>query len=777
MNETSSHAPRLMPTTIDFTVQRLRALLLLALLLSASAALSSTSAPVYGFTPIRENGSGSGNVVAWDLAAEFDNKVSFTINQAGCADSGSFTGGVDEFTAVVDSFQQWANVRGSNLVIRYEGTSGAGDSNDGRNAIVFDNAGALGAGIFGVTTTYFTSAGVITEADMVLNDSTFAWDTLGYGTTGTVGRAFIENIVTHEAGHFLGLDHSFNASATMYPQAQLGAINGHSLNADDAAGIAAAYPDSPVLAAEFASISGTVLKGGTPVFAAQVILVDAVTHEASAAALTFTDGTFSIPRIPPGEYLVYCTPADKARLGSFYASGDTDVHAMFLGSAGPSTIAQPAVGTHRLQLGAGAVMAGVNFTVVAETTAFEPNDTQGTATSIAYGDLLAARLETPTDVDHYSFTGAVGDIIDVVVHSDQIGSRGGLPKVPTDLELTLLDSGGGTVVAPIIGTPPSDFSPSQFSETGLIRDPRIVAFALPGTDTYTIRIASFGGATSGYYGLRLIRAAADVEPNAAASTLDVAPRSVEAGSGQMFTATVTVRNQHGLILTSDPTLVVRVGFNGVNSLTATETPPSSGIFVASLPAQPTPGEVPLTAEVQRGAAPSVPLLRGVRVTFTNVPVSTTTSVLMAAPGFAIADGVTRIAVRLEPRDANGLLIDDLTLAPTLATTGGTITAVFTHQADGTWLGQITAPTTAQTATVTADVLGPGTIATTQVEFVSIAAGQGGPPAPPPSGGGDNGCMITGGSTNPVLLLLMLALLAMLALMRGLLAAAQAPRGT
>ena len=60
----------------------------------------------------------------------------------------------------------------------------------------------MAAGVFAVTiTTFDTSSGQITDADMELNDRDFTWDTLGPGgTNGVIGRAMIENVVTHEAG-------------------------------------------------------------------------------------------------------------------------------------------------------------------------------------------------------------------------------------------------------------------------------------------------------------------------------------------------------------------------------------------------------------------------------------------------------------------------------------------------------------------------------------------------------------------------------------------------
>lgn len=54
----------------------------------------------------------------------------------------------------------------------------------------------------------------------------------------------IQNVVTHEAGHFLGMGESENESATMYPNAEMGDINKRYLTNDDRAGFCNIYPAS-----------------------------------------------------------------------------------------------------------------------------------------------------------------------------------------------------------------------------------------------------------------------------------------------------------------------------------------------------------------------------------------------------------------------------------------------------------------------------------------------------------------------------------------------------
>jgi hypothetical protein len=55
-------------------------------------------------------------------------------------------------------------------------------------------------------------------------------------------RRDLQAIVTHEAGHFLGLGHSQDTTATMYARYSPGDLNYRSLTKDDQAGICAIYP-------------------------------------------------------------------------------------------------------------------------------------------------------------------------------------------------------------------------------------------------------------------------------------------------------------------------------------------------------------------------------------------------------------------------------------------------------------------------------------------------------------------------------------------------------
>lgn len=87
------------------------------------------------------------------------------------------------------------------------------------------------------TVTFAVKTGEILDADVELNSfgAHFTVADTGPGTD-------LQSIATHESGHFLGLAHSNDASASMYPQYVSGDRSFRTLSPDDEAGICAAYP-------------------------------------------------------------------------------------------------------------------------------------------------------------------------------------------------------------------------------------------------------------------------------------------------------------------------------------------------------------------------------------------------------------------------------------------------------------------------------------------------------------------------------------------------------
>lgn len=92
---------------------------------------------------------------------------------------------------------------------------------------------------FALTSVWHNSQGVIRDGDMEINDDR---DQGICPDLGSCAFADIGNVVTHEAGHFFGLAHSQDESATMFASAKVGEILKRDLAADDEEGFCAAYP-------------------------------------------------------------------------------------------------------------------------------------------------------------------------------------------------------------------------------------------------------------------------------------------------------------------------------------------------------------------------------------------------------------------------------------------------------------------------------------------------------------------------------------------------------
>ena len=87
------------------------------------------------------------------------------------------------------------------------------------------------------TVTYDNNTGEIFDADIELNQ---AFNEFTTGDTNVVYD--LQSILTHEIGHFFGLDHSPDLNATMTPGYDQGSTQLRTIEADDIAGVCAIYP-------------------------------------------------------------------------------------------------------------------------------------------------------------------------------------------------------------------------------------------------------------------------------------------------------------------------------------------------------------------------------------------------------------------------------------------------------------------------------------------------------------------------------------------------------
>lgn len=199
-------------------------------------------------------------------------------------------------TAMLDrAFNAWASVSNARVGFRADGVAtGLRAAKDGQNVItvaddLFANQRAI------AITTNWDDKGKIVESDVQIDPA-------------MIGRTYnIQQAITHEIGHLLGLDHSGVLTAVMYPYVSRG--NGDvPLDSDDRIGVATIYADGA------ATDRGGVLRGrvsgnGGGIFAAQVVAMND-RGEPVATALTNSAGEFTLTAVPDGTYRLYAEPLD-----------------------------------------------------------------------------------------------------------------------------------------------------------------------------------------------------------------------------------------------------------------------------------------------------------------------------------------------------------------------------------------------------------------------------------------------------------------------------------
>jgi len=174
----------------------------------------------------------------------------FVINEEGSDD---FEQGADgkiseELQQVIRlSFNAWYEVDCAYLEFRYDGltsdrTVGFTRGEDNSNIVMWTEDWPYG----GATTAYAltsvtfdTKTGIIADADIELNGDQFSFTNEDEEAATLVD---VRNTLTHEVGHFIGLDHSPIEDATMYARAPEGELIKRSLHEDDIEGLCDIYP-------------------------------------------------------------------------------------------------------------------------------------------------------------------------------------------------------------------------------------------------------------------------------------------------------------------------------------------------------------------------------------------------------------------------------------------------------------------------------------------------------------------------------------------------------
>jgi YVTN family beta-propeller protein len=219
------------------------------------------------------------------------------------------------------SFGAWEDVGTSYLRFSEEGGGTfQGARSDGRNSIIYDADGTdleipSGTGIIAITRTYWDGNGNISEADIIFNGREIDFSVNQNSTR--FGQVDLQNTMTHEVGHLLGLDHSplvgpSTSRPTMNPfNDPSGPREGRTLELDDRAAISVLYPAAS--ATSLGRISGHVTHpGGAGAFGVHVVAYRAGTTSFVVSMLTgaTSDGAYEIGGLPAGDYQLRIEPLD-----------------------------------------------------------------------------------------------------------------------------------------------------------------------------------------------------------------------------------------------------------------------------------------------------------------------------------------------------------------------------------------------------------------------------------------------------------------------------------
>jgi hypothetical protein len=270
---------------------------------------------------------GEGRPVQWPIP--------FKINLSG---NSSNTSGISEnqlFNAVVKGLQRWKESSPDSILFDYwQGnvsniypTQGGYDKS---SSLYFASRASgsrlTGPGVLGLTQVWYNpSDGRVLEIDIELNDVDYQFTTNPRDTTGTGAgfisqttgkrKVYIENVLTHELGHAIGLSHSAQLQSTMLyiespEQAHLGC--------DDQTGVRSLYGNSQ----EKGFIAGSVLQqNGAAVFGAYVQAISVGNGTVVGSAITNQNGEYVFKDLKPGGYHLMAEPhyANSSTLPAYYS--------------------------------------------------------------------------------------------------------------------------------------------------------------------------------------------------------------------------------------------------------------------------------------------------------------------------------------------------------------------------------------------------------------------------------------------------------------------------
>lgn len=235
--------------------------------------------------------------------------------------NGANSSGISErqiLSRASQSATQW-NQTGGPLINILSTSTGPYDS---RNDVYFtsDSSAFAGSSVLAVTQSVYNSAtGRIIEADILIKD------TLLFSNDSN-SDLYIGDLLSHEMGHLIGLDHSTMPFSTMFYKLIRGQ---HTISFDDTLGKKTLYGQSSYSG----KISGKIAGGAdqVAVFGADVKLISSTSGMAIASTLSGEDGSYIFDGVPLNDvYYIYIAPFKALdTVSKYYQTVKTDFCSSF----------------------------------------------------------------------------------------------------------------------------------------------------------------------------------------------------------------------------------------------------------------------------------------------------------------------------------------------------------------------------------------------------------------------------------------------------------------
>lgn len=257
--------------------------------------------------------------------------ITWRLNSAGSDDIADDS----HIAAIEHGFQSWEDLSGSS----FDFTRGA-DTTDvapgaSSHIVAFDESNdsgyfPSGSGIVAITPISFdTGTGNILDADILFNGGQYT-----FSTDGTTGTFDVQDVLSHEIGHLIGLDHSPQISGTLWPYVSTAQWLHRSLTTDDRSGAIALAPSGTQ-----SRLTGTIKRSSdnSVVSSAIVSAISAADGRLIGMTATTSTGAFTMRGVPAGSYWVHVTPLEGGMTSGNLtgnATVQTDFTAGFYGSFG-----------------------------------------------------------------------------------------------------------------------------------------------------------------------------------------------------------------------------------------------------------------------------------------------------------------------------------------------------------------------------------------------------------------------------------------------------------